>query len=877
MSPMHDQIENGVAGTHSASVCLLSATDLIKPHACSQERFRATWRRAPRQRWQSWLMMFGMVVIALIATTANHAAVIVRGRQSTIAASAYTGIGSPPSPTADDDFEGKFTDPNAPPDFSPFNQSASATASVMFDDRPRGGQSFFSGSALSTASQNSRLRFNATGNELFGAIFSAQGTASASGAGNVLGTDSRALGTASFNLIFDVTGSPAAYTLRGSAMGDPVRDDGELRAVRVGVPSPINVFDLANGSGSFDFSGQLAVGTYQLRADMAGRAGGLSGPPGSARFNLDLEFEDIVREMRWVGPNGGAAPADGSFQVAGNWSGPIVPGAADVAVFDLPGTYTVDLDRDVTNKRLRANGTGVNVSLDLNGNDYVLDTISVGGLEGDSVSLAFNDSSGPASVAAAGASDGFFQAAGHGEPVEARLRARLLEAGKGGTANVNRPITTDFGLISNGGKVTVNGEGHWDVPDLTIGREGIDTLSTLTVSDGGHVISQRAVLSDAAGIAAISFVNDQGSFWDTRSLVVGNRGGAVIFISKNAVVTGRDIVLGSAAGSVGTITLEESGSLLQNPNDKLTVGLGGNGSMDIGSGSKVVAGSVVMGAGSTGSGNVKVTGGGRLEVSGVLSIGSAGNAVLTVDGGHAERTGAGKVTEIHSRGTLAIRAGQFHEREELIVNGAMAINPTNGAASIGTLPIGIPGQLSVRTGGTLKGTGTIIGKVAVFGGDNNFDGRVRPANSTGTLTIDGDYEQTGGQLGIEIGGTAAGQFDVLAVTGDAAIGGELLLEFIDGFAPRQGDTFNFLDIDGALSGAFEEIEVRNLMPGFQFDLRRDGGGLTMVALNDGVFIPEPATLAMLCAGMTTILFCRYTRRYVWRSWRILSSVRTLLA
>ena len=127
----------------------------------------------------------------------------------------------------------------------------------------------------------------------------------------------------------------------------------------------------------------------------------------------------------------------------------------------------------------------------------------------------------------------------------------------------------------------------------------------------------------------------------------------------------------------------------------------------------------------------------------------------------------------------------------------------------------------------------------------NFGGTVFPGISPGTLTIDGDYEQTGGLLGIEIAGTAPGQFDVLEVTGDVSLGGDLLLEFIDGFAPRQGDVFKFLDIGGALGGAFADVEVRNLLPGFQFDVRSDAGGLTMVALNDGVFVPEPATLFLL--------------------------------
>jgi hypothetical protein len=60
-------------------------------------------------------------------------------------------------------------------------------------------------------------------------------------------------------------------------------------------------------------------------------------------------------------------------------------------------------------------------------------------------------------------------------------------------------------------------------------------------------------------------------------------------------------------------------------------------------------------------------------------------------------------------------------------------------------------------------------------------------------------------------------------------------------------------------GAFANVEVRNLAPGFQFDLRPDARGLTMVALNDGVFVPEPATLTMLLAGMLAAVFRRHGR------------------
>jgi hypothetical protein len=198
------------------------------------------------------------------------------------------------------------------------------------------------------------------------------------------------------------------------------------------------------------------------------------------------------------------------------------------------------------------------------------------------------------------------------------------------------------------------------------------------------------------------------------------------------------------------------------------------------------------------------------------------------------------------------------------VDGVLVIDPIDGAATVGPNVSANFGQLTVGPGGTLQGNGLIFATVpgaGTTGGVIQFDdSRIFPGFSPGTLTIDGNYDQRGGLLGIEIAGTAPGQFDVLAVTGNATLAGALLLEFVDGFAPRQGDEFKFLDVGGALSGAFANIEVRNLLPGFQFDLRNDGGGLTMVALNDGVSVPDPATLAILFAGIFATLYCRGVQR-----------------
>jgi T5SS/PEP-CTERM-associated repeat protein len=315
-------------------------------------------------------------------------------------------------------------------------------------------------------------------------------------------------------------------------------------------------------------------------------------------------------------------------------------------------------------------------------------------------------------------------------------------------------------------------------------------------------------------------------------------------------------VIGAEAGSTGLIEVDDA-SL--SATGALIVGRIGSGTLAVKNGSIVKGGNLFIGSTPLGNGRVTVQSLGELQVDGILRVGEIGfgDGRLTVDGGSVEQISAESTefSRIGTTGVIDILNGHFHDRHVLAVNGTLAIDHINGSASVGVNKIQSPGQLTVGPGGMLAGTGTIRGNLTVLpGGVDQFGGAIFTGNSPGTLTIDGDYEQIGGLLGIEIGGTAPGQFDVLAVTGSATVGGTLLLEFIDGFAPRQGDEFKFLDIGGAMSGEFANIDVRGLRPGFQFNLRPDIDGLTMVALNDGAPVPEPATLAMLLAAVLSTRF-----------------------
>jgi hypothetical protein len=85
----------------------------------------------------------------------------------------------------------------------------------------------------------------------------------------------------------------------------------------------------------------------------------------------------------------------------------------------------------------------------------------------------------------------------------------------------------------------------------------------------------------------------------------------------------------------------------------------------------------------------------------------------------------------------------------------------------------------------------------------NSAGILAPGSSIGTTEIQGNYNQlTDGMLEIEIGGTSAGQFDLVNVTGNAVLGGLLDVNLNNSFSPSVGQSWEIIDVAGTLSGTF---------------------------------------------------------------------------
>ena len=79
----------------------------------------------------------------------------------------------------------------------------------------------------------------------------------------------------------------------------------------------------------------------------------------------------------------------------------------------------------------------------------------------------------------------------------------------------------------------------------------------------------------------------------------------------------------------------------------------------------------------------------------------------------------------------------------------------------------------------------------------------------GDLTLDAP-----GSINFLLGGSLAGQFGSLAITGDVNLGGELDISLTSGFVPTEGDVLEIIDVEGALTGLFAGLSDGALVGNF---------------------------------------------------------------
>jgi hypothetical protein len=307
-------------------------------------------------------------------------------------------------------------------------------------------------------------------------------------------------------------------------------------------------------------------------------------------------------------------------------------------------------------------------------------------------------------------------------------------------------LQVDGGTV-RGGRVETTG-GAALVPQVEMTLDGVTLGSDFSIPDGGLITVTNGLVLDDITVTLVDgtvpFIGPRIRFATTETLggagdvVFGGMGdaGSVVSTTGATLTIGPGITIhGPRGGSVGVL-----GSLVNH----------GTISAEVNALEITVSGTSVTNAGA-----LQALNGGRILLSGMFT----NTAEVTV--------GAGSQFRILGSSTYLQTAG-----ETSLAGGTLWADTVS------------------LQGGVLSGFGTVRGTVSV----NLINaGLVDLGAPTGTLQVNGTYQQTAaGALNVGLGGTAAGQFDRLQVTGAVTLGGTLNVSLIGGFLPSVGSTFEIL-------------------------------------------------------------------------------------
>jgi hypothetical protein len=205
--------------------------------------------------------------------------------------------------------------------------------------------------------------------------------------------------------------------------------------------------------------------------------------------------------------------------------------------------------------------------------------------------------------------------------------------------------------------------------------------------------------------------------------------------------------------------------------------------------------------------------------------------------------------------TQAGDAATLEISEYLCVGGSGLCNTTDGVPGSLTLQNGglvfAPDGVIVGPAGRLRGNGTISTGLTIIHGQVEpgvgFQPPVVPIDPgegqafnlqpqvvlPAALTISGTVSiSSTAVITLDVRGLKS--HDQLIVNGDMTLaGGSLTLAFSNGYAPQQGDSYEFF-LAESVTGDFSDVAITGLAPGFEYTISTTNGVITLTALNDGV-------------------------------------------
>jgi T5SS/PEP-CTERM-associated repeat protein len=382
-------------------------------------------------------------------------------------------------------------------------------------------------------------------------------------------------------------------------------------------------------------------------------------------------------------------------------------------------------------------------------------------------------------------------------------------------------VITVFGslVLQNGAHIT-QGESEMTAPVVDVaGAAG----ASLKVTNNSTLIASSAIIG-ASFNGSATIEND--SKWTIQGpLTVVN---GVLQISSVSTVTDASAIVGDFGSGHGQVVVSSSGSTWNT--GALIVGeLGSVGEVDVLEGTLAISGPTQLTVGNQGKGTLNVLNGGDvISFSAVIAAQPGAQGTVNVNGqGSTWRNVATVDVGLGGEGTLSV---------------------SNGGEVLAT-------QINVDSHGTLNGTnGTIFANVVVNRGGTVAPGDPGPMNIIGNVNF-----QTGSMLDLQIGGTGAGQFDQLNITGNGVFDGTIDLDFINGFTPAPGNTFDLINVSGSANFSGDTVNVLGLPPGFEFTESFANGEFVLTEENGGgggIPTPEPATWVLLGTGIAVILLLR---------------------
>jgi outer membrane autotransporter protein len=298
--------------------------------------------------------------------------------------------------------------------------------------------------------------------------------------------------------------------------------------------------------------------------------------------------------------------------------------------------------------------------------------------------------------------------------------------------------------------------------------------------------------------------------------------GPAVFILNGGTVTNSGIISGTTNGVIftagGTLINEAGGSITTTTGPAITVESGNQTITNLGtitggngvaidttsssgnttlSNSATITGSVELGAGSN---TVTLITGGT--IGGDLNLGSNTASRLVLDGSGQQTISQAVTGTITDFGSLTKQgSGTWIIDKDL--SAPISTDVIGGTLTIGQNATLTSSAVTIGSGGTLTGIGTIAGNVT-------NSGVISPGNPFGTLTIHGNFTQTSsGIFRLQLAGLSPGNFGVLAVTGQATLGGTLQLVPVGNFQFQVGEKAVFLTAS-SITGSFSTIQ--NLLP-----------------------------------------------------------------